>query len=481
MYPQWPDLSRVITYKSEYRGQLMDKFKNEDLPRIAISVDMLDTGVDIPEVVNLVFMKQVQSRIKLDQMVGRGTRCQAACRPSLSHLLPGGVKQEFLVMDFWDNQFNRLAEEVTAQELPVLTSLFNTRLKLLETYLNDHGNAQCQDIILDLKNMIGRIPTKSFTVKRIMPEIEDAWRDAFWNYLVPSKIDFLRMIVGPLLRLASDVDVPAETFAHKIERLKLSLRLNKDSQPLVQTILEDIALLPEFVATDPALRESFSLCSPEKLAAANHEDLNIVRNQLAPHMKNKRRQSSFLFLDLADMIDLSGYIMLTRSGEQVYVTEYRRRVEERILQVIQHNPTLISIARGEAVTDAQLIELERVLRQDLADGDLEVTPENLRKIYGVHIESFLDLLRLVLDMDAIPGYEQVVAVQFKEYITRHNFNSDQINFLRAVQSVFLRKRQLALADLYQAPLTNFGEDAVDRWFEPKQVQELLTFLNKLAA
>jgi type I restriction enzyme R subunit len=172
--------------------------------------------------------------------------------------------------------------------------------------------------------------------------------------------------------------------------------------------------------------------------------------------------------------------MLTKSGEQVYVKEYRRRVEERILHIVENHPTLIAIARGEPVDEEQLIELERVLQQDLAGGDLEATQENLRKAYGIHIESFLDLLRLVLDMDAIPGYEQVVAEQFHEYITQHNFNADQIRFIRAVQSVFLRKRQLALADLYQEPLTNFGEDAVDRWFEPKQVEEMLAFVNKLA-
>ncbi len=73
----------------------MAKFKTSKPDRrIAISVDMLDTGVDIPEVVNLVFMKQVQSRIKLEQMIGRGTRSQAACRPSLLHLLPGEQKSQ---------------------------------------------------------------------------------------------------------------------------------------------------------------------------------------------------------------------------------------------------------------------------------------------------------------------------------------------------------------------------------------------------
>lgn len=480
MYPQWPNISRVITYKAEYRGQLMGKFKNEDLPRIAISVDMLDTGVDIPEVENLVFMKPVQSRIKLEQMLGRGTRSQAACRPALYHLLPDGIKKEFLVIDFWDNQFNRTAEEAEAQELSVLTALFNTRLKLLETYLGDQSNPDCVDTILDLRNMVIRIPIKSFTVKRALTEIEDVWTDAFWNYLMPSKIDFLRLKVGPLLRLASDVDVPAETFIHKIERLKLALRLNRDPKTAIQTVLEDVALLPEFVVSDPTLRSSITRCTPEKLAAATPSELKEVRDQLAPHMKNKKRQNSFLSLDLADMIDLSGYIMLTKSGEQVYVKEYRRRVEERILHLVENHPTLIAIARGEPVDEKQLIELERVLQQDLAGGDLEATQENLRKAYGIHIESFLDLLRHVLDMDAIPGYEQVVTEQFQEYITQHNFNADQIRFMRAVQSVFLRKRQLALADLYQEPLTNFGDDAVDRWFEPKQVEEMLAFVNKLA-
>ena len=145
---------------------------------------MLDTGVDIPEAVNLAIMKLVQSRIKLEQMIGRGTRSQAACRPALYHLLPNGQKTEFLVIDFWDNRFNRTAEEVTAQELPILTSLFSTRLKLLETYLDDQNNTDCKDIISDLRRIVDRIPVDSFTVKRAMPEIESVWTDVFWSYLV---------------------------------------------------------------------------------------------------------------------------------------------------------------------------------------------------------------------------------------------------------------------------------------------------------
>ena len=105
MYPQWPGMVSVITHKSEYKGTLVKKFKKESYPRIAISVDMLDTGVDIPEVVNLVFMKPVHSYIKLTQMIGRGTRSQETCK----HLewLPKGEKKEFLIIDFWQNDFGK--------------------------------------------------------------------------------------------------------------------------------------------------------------------------------------------------------------------------------------------------------------------------------------------------------------------------------------------------------------------------------------
>ncbi len=480
MYPQWPDLCRVITYKSEYRGQLVAGFKNQDMPRIAISVDMLDTGIDVPEAVNLVFMKPVQSRIKLEQMIGRGTRTQAACRPGLLHLLPGGVKSEFLVVDFWDNQFNRSAEEAAAQEMPVLVSLFNTRLKMLETYVADQSHADCQAVITDLRGMVARIPLKSFTVKRLLADIDEAWSDAFWTYLVPSKIDFLRLKVGPLLRLAPDVDVAAETFTHKLERLKLAKRTGRDFQNTVQSILEDVALLPEYVINDLAAQPALRRCTAEGLAQANPAEIDEIRERLARHMKDKRRLSSFLALDLEDMIALSGYILLTGSGEQVYVKEYRRRVEERILAIIETHPALQAIARGEPLDELQLLDLERTLHHELAGGDLEATPENLRKAYGVHVGSFLELLRVALGMDTLPGYEQIVAAQFQKFITAHQFNADQIRFLRAVQSVFLQKRQLALADLYQEPLTNFGEDAVDRWFNSREIDELLSLTNRIS-
>ena len=170
MYPQFPGLAQVITYKSEYKGTLIDTFKKESFPRIAISVDMLETGVNVPEAVNLVFIRPVQSRIKLEQMIGRGTRNNAACtHPAW---LPNGRKDDFLVVDFWENNFGKTAHDEPLQSLPVLVALFNTRLKLLENYLGVQWSDEAMRVKADLRAMIERIPRDSYSVKLVLPQIE---------------------------------------------------------------------------------------------------------------------------------------------------------------------------------------------------------------------------------------------------------------------------------------------------------------------
>jgi type I restriction enzyme R subunit len=478
VFPQFPGMAHVITYKSNYRDTYLKAFKKEDQPRIAISVDMLDTGVDIPEVTNLVFMKPVGSPIKLHQMIGRGTRIQAACRKL--ELLPNYEKKEFLIIDFWDNNFSRDAKEAPDNATPVMVRVFNTRLNLLETYLDDQKNPECQGVINDLRGMITRIPTASLLVKHSMPEIEDVWKDAFWNYLLLSSIKRLREKVGPHLRYAADVDVAAETFISKLERLKLALRTGKNTKEIAQSIAEDIMKLSENILDESqiSLRRK---CIPPTLESSSFDELNEIRDGLAREMKNKSTREDPLVIDyLRDFIAVRGYILLTKRGEQMYVEEYRRLVEKRILDLVANHPAINAIQRGETVTDEQLLELERTLHKELGDGDLEVTPDNIRKAFGgLKVESFLAFVRQVLDLAALPDYQDVVQRQFEEFIIRYQYNADQIRFLRAVQSVFLEKRKLVAADLYEPPLTNFGSDAVDKWFNQKEVADIVNLTDHL--
>ena len=482
MFPQFPDLARVITYQTKYARRQIKKFKQENQPRIAISVDMLETGIDVPEVVNLVFMKPVQSRIKLEQMIGRGTRPHETCK--YPERLPDGHKNEFLIIDFWQNDFGRQAEEVKAQSLPVLVTIFNTRLKLLAHFLDDQESPEAQQIVADLRAQVARIPTDSFSVKRVWHQVAEAWRDDFWRYLTPADLGFLRNHVGPLLRYAPDVDVKAETFTSKVERLKLQIVADQDTTSTARSIVEDVRYLPEFVRQHSDRQEAVRLgLSPRQLQNASLAELTSLIEHLADQMKKRRaRPDSLIITDLPDEMALRGYILLMGSDEPVYAQEYRRRVEDRILDLAAEHPTIQALLRGEPVIDQQLLELERTLRQELGGPDLQLTEENVARAYSeqrLQVGSLLEFLRYLLDLAGVPDYRELVARRFADYIAQHRFNADQTRFLRVLQNVFLEKQRLELADLYAPPLTRFGQDAVERWFSAAQRRAILAFADSL--
>jgi len=106
----------------------------------------------------------------------------------------------------------------------------------------------------------------------------------------------------------------------------------------------------------------------------------------------------------------------------------------------------------------------------------------------IPVDGFLAFRVKALQLNPLRDYKDLVARQCGSYATQHNYNADQIRFLRAVQSVFLQKRHLETADtstssvqrLYEPPLDIFGADAVERWFTEKEVEEVVKFANRMA-
>lgn len=486
MYPQYRDMVAVITSDTEhvrdgsYGDGLITKFKKNTLPRITISVDMLDTGVDVPEVVNLAFMKPVQSQIKLWQMIGRGTRSNDACH--YPDRLPDGHKSEFKIMDFWENRFDKQAEERGKATVPVLVTIFNTRLRLLEFFIRDQTNPDALQVKADLQAQVRRIPTDTFTVKKVLPAIERAWTPEFWAHTSAADIEFLRTQVGPLVRLASGVDVAAETFISKVERTKLGVLQGKPKPADLQAIADDVGRLPDFVRRDPALQPLVDLCLSPALARTTAAELTAVGGALAPQMRYRTdNPSAFRTLDLPDFIAESGYITLSEGGERLYVAQYRERVERRITDLAERDQTIRAIREGRAVTAWDLVALERTLRETLGAADVQLTTDNIRKAYGLKLASFLEFLRHALTLEDVPDYGTVIQRCFDAHIQQHTYTADQLRFLRVMQAVLVKKRHLDRADLYEGDFSAFGDGAVDRYFTEPQVNELLDFTRQLAA
>jgi type I restriction enzyme, R subunit len=443
-------------------------------------VDMLETGVNIPEVTNLVFMRPIQSRIKLEQMIGRGTRVHEACK--MTNLLPNGQKDGFLIIDFWENDFNKAPEKEIAQSLPVLVSIFNTRLKLLEHFIDDQNTDAFKKTIADLRQMIGLIPLKNFTVKRNLLLVERAWGDPFWVYVTHTDIEFLKLHVSPLLRFAAGTDVQAATFTSKVERLKLKILQGKDVSKSAQSVAEDVSRLPKITYENlPTREEARNFCLSPAIKSASPDELDKLISELAEQMRNRVRADKVLLeIDLEDIIETRGYLILQGHEEPVYYEQYRQQVNQHVLDLVSEHPTIAAIERGEAVSDMQLLELERTLREELGKGDLALSEENIRKAYRLQVDSFLEFLRELLEIEGIPNYQEIVKRQFAAYIESQLFNAAQISFLRAVQSVFLQKRHLGRADLYDPPLTSFGEAAVERLFSENQISDVVEFAAKLS-
>jgi len=477
-------LVQVIDSKMERARDLLAQFKKQDMPRIAISVDMLDTGVDIPEIVNLAFMKPVNSQIKFWQMIGRGTRSHAACKQY--QWLPEKHKDDFLIVDYWENfqHFQmKTKEETGASQVSVLVTIFNTRLKKLEVLLSDQSGGDAQRIIQDLRADIARIPLESFSVKKVFKEVKEAWEGDIWRYITMREIEFLRLKVAPLLRYVPNVRPAEAFFVSKMERCGLALLQHKDLRQHMDSIREDVDLLPTNINEVAAHRKNIdALLSSEFWTKATLAAIDETKEALAPLMRYRRdRPSLVIELGLDDIIDSRKWVILRKDSEKMYVEEYRKRVEVKIQQIADKHDTIKKLKEGAGVGVEDLVRLEETLEAELGTDELSLDDENMLKAFGVRVGSLVDFLKHVLGLQALPSYESVVRRAFDGYILEHNYNADQSRFLRVVQSVFLQRKNVEVADLYEEPFTSFGLNAVDKLFSASEIEDLVSLVKRLAA
>ena len=503
MYPEYGgNLIQVIDSKMERAKDTLKEFIKEEYPRIAVSVDMLDTGFDFPEVMNLAFWKPIGSQIKFWQMLGRGTRHHSSCEKF--DWLPGRHKDDFLIVDYWENfeHFGMMSkDDDLIKQTPILVTIFNTRLKKLEYFKSNLANLDSQRIISELRNLISEIPLDSYTVKRNLKEVRDVWNDDYWTFINVDKFRFLRMKLSPLLRFVPGTNPAIVSFISKMEKFGLyyledlssrgvSSALWKDSRDIIdsriknllESIKEDISLLP---TTIDAVKNELVLIN-DILTGSFENDLSLskiddAKVRLAPLMKYKREKPSILIeLDLADIIEQRNWVVLRKDSKKIYVEEYKKRVEERILKLAEEHPVLNKLKMGIDVSVEDLIKLEETLITEFNSDEISLDEENMLKAFGVKPGSFIDFVKHVLKLENLPSYYDIVKKSFDAFILSHNYNADQSRFLRAVQSVFIERRKLEEADLYDEPFTNFGDSAVDRFFMEEEIKEIIELINEIS-
>src|SRR2546426_930617 len=473
-----PPRSTLFPYTTLFRS-----FKTESWPRVAISVDMLDTGVDIPEASNLVFAKPVFSKIRFWQMLGRGTRNDTTCKHK--DWLPNGRKEEFLVFDCWNvfDWFNMHPEGREAKPSEAVPAkIFLLRLQQMAQF-EKKGNKKYVELAkAKILADISALPKDSIAVREKLKDVELALSPKLWSRVGIEPIDFLRSKMTPLMRYKTGVEPNEASFTQKCEQLTLAI-LNKNEEEierLKDDIAETLNCLPQTIQAvenkkellDKALDKSF-------WKTPSIDDAQMLLDELAPLMKYKRAEPRpTIILDIDDVTEqrqLIEYGPVT-SLKSEYVRDYKAKVEKRIKQLASEHPTIVKIKRDEALTEKDLLKLEDALNSP----ELFITEESLQKVYRQTKGTLVEFIKKVLGLYEFPSPEKEIEEAFKTFMIEKNYlNADQVNFLRTVESVFERKHHIEYPDLFDPPFTSFGPKAPVPLFQEEDLIQVIGLCDQL--
>lgn len=246
-YPQYKgEFLKVIDYHEEYKYDLLNKFKVKNkMPQIAVSVDMLDTGIDVPEVCNLVFFKPIRSSAKFWQMIGRGTRL---CKDLFAY---GEDKKEFIIFDFCENFefFNNKPKGFEGSSGKSISQrLFEIRLRLSfvlqnseESELKTYGLELMEGLILQTQSL----NTESFIVRQHWKTVEKYKDPNAWNALSDLDVKELFDHIAPLMS-ETDQDEMAKRFDVLMLDIQLAILNGEKKQAgLIQKVVNTAGNFPK--------------------------------------------------------------------------------------------------------------------------------------------------------------------------------------------------------------------------------------------
>jgi type I restriction enzyme R subunit len=486
LYPQYHgELAKVLVSDDPRvygKGGLLDQFTNNDMPRIAISVDMLDTGIDVREIVNLVFAKPVYSYTKFWQMVGRGTRLLETSKPKPWCL----EKDVFLILDCWDNfeyfKLNPKGKELKPQ-LPLPVRLVGLRLDKIEK-ANDSGHADIATReIAKLRPQIAALPQESVVIKEATAVLARLEEENFWINLSHDRVEFLRAEIKPLFRTVSEADFKAMRFERDLLEYSLAV-LSEDkeqAETIKEGVIEQISELPlsvSFVKQEEALIRAAQ--TSNYWAKANEDAFDAIVIKLGPLMKFREQSTGQeqTHLDLADELHKKEWVEFGPQHEAVSITRYREMVEALIAELTEYNPVLQKLKNGENVSAEEADALAELLHEEHP----HITENLLRQVYKNRKAHFIHFIRHILGIEVLKSFPDEVGAVFEQFIRVHNtLSSRQLEFLNLLKNFIIEREKVEKKDLINAPFTVIHPQGIRGVFSPAEINEILQLTEKLAA
>ncbi|TPN49491.1 DEAD/DEAH box helicase [Mesorhizobium sp. B1-1-9] len=488
--------ARVITYESgAYAQTLIDDFSKQDkAPHIAISVDMLDTGIDVPEVVNLVFFKQIRSKTKFWQMMGRGTRL---C-PDLFG--PGQDKEFFRVFDYCQNLefFGANPEIKEASAAKSLSArLFAARLDLVRALdekdakaggfampeqqaYEASGNRVNPPTVEDvrtsalgvLRETVASLNLENFIVRQKRRTVEKYKADQAWNNIDDEARDELVSDIAPLPSSRELGTEEAKRFDLLMFQLELSLlkgskRFDMLKKQLLEiaSALEDQTAIPG-IAAQVALIEEIQTAEWWEGATVPLLELARLRlRNLIQHIEKGRK--AIVYSNFADEIGAGEEIDLPQVGEADFA---RFKAKARhFLKKHEDHLVLHKLRQGKPLTTTDLAELEKMLLDaGIGDaGDIERARETSHG-FGRFVRSLVGLDRAA------------VSEAFGEFLSAGTASAAQIEFVGMIIEHLTHRGTMDPSLLYEPPFTDLAPTGPEQVFDEDRVTKLVSRIREIS-
>ncbi len=486
LYPEYKgELAKVLVSEDPRvygKGGLLDQFVHKEMPRIALSVDMLDTGIDVRELVNLVFAKPVFSYTKFWQMIGRGTRLLEP-----EKIKPWCTKKDnFLILDCWDNfeyfKLNPRGKELKGQ-IPLPVRLFGVRLEKIEEAQTQRNSEIVNKEVQKIRKQVEALPKNSVVIMEANHELQRLEDENFWNILSSDKMEFLEAVVKPLLRTVSDVDFKAMRFEKDIVEVSLAHLAGETEkfETLKESIIEEIGELP--LSINIVAKEQELIRQAQRnhyWATINEDKFEELIQKLSPLMKFREAviplaPAKFNFKDI---VSEKEFIEFGPQHEALSVAKYRELVEKKINELVSSSLILQKLKQGQEITTDEAEQLA----EELHNEHPHITIDLLRKVYNHRKAALVQFIKHILGIEQLETFAETVTKAFDDFIAKHSYlTSRQLQFLDLLKNFVLEKGDVSKRNLIESPFTMIHPEGIRGIFNHREIEEILSLTEKVLA
>ena len=445
LYPEYKGkFAQAVCHDIKFVDDVIDNFKDKVLyPQIAVSVDMLDTGIDVPEILNLVFFKKIRSKAKFWQMIGRGTRL---CKDLFG---PGIDKERFMIFDCYKN-FEFFEVNVDGKEIKttksISESIFGAKVDIIKSL--QHLNYQEKSLIEYRNNLIDDIITSILDINnnrfdvRMKGAIIDKYKKLD-NYKALNEKDVqeLKNIIAPLITYTEEEEL-SKRFDYQMYVIENAYLGKKSFLRAKNRVIETAEKLSEKGTIEKISKKKETITKIQKEEFWENADLfqfEEVRKELRDLVTLLDGiTTKIYYTDFRDeIVDYGEH----ETGENFKIVnkfeKYNKRVE-KYLDEYKNDDVIQKLKNNIPLTMYDIKYLEKILWEDLG------TKEEYEKTYGKI--PLLKMVSKIIGMD-----RKVVEKEFSLFLSNENLNSDQINFVKHIVDYIVKNGSIDKKELKDFP------------------------------